>query len=85
MLLQTLYILDASALSEQLINVQKKVCQFVWCTIAMDSQSRASSDARNSKEEFVMYEQNDVLDDLRDHAIRTLGHDNLPDVQQRIT
>ncbi len=28
---------------------------------------------------YSMYEENDVLDDLRDHAITTLGHDDLPE------
>ena len=32
---------------------------------------------------YAMYEENDVLDDLRDHAITTLGHDNLPDCPSR--
>ena len=33
------------------------------------------------REEFVkMYQENDVLADLRDHAIQTLGHDNLPEL-----
>ena len=32
---------------------------------------------------YAMYEEHDVLEDLRDHAIRTLGHDNLPDCPSR--
>lgn len=36
------------------------------------------------RDEFrCLYEENDVLGDLRDHAITTLGHDNLPDVPSR--
>ena len=36
------------------------------------------------REEFVkMYQENDVLADLRNHAIQTLGHDNLPDLPSR--
>ena len=31
-----------------------------------------------------MYEDNDVLDDLRDHAIKRLGHDNLPELPKRV-
>tara|TARA_B100000287_G_scaffold133111_1_gene125146 strand:- start:59 stop:574 length:516 start_codon:yes stop_codon:yes gene_type:complete len=32
---------------------------------------------------YSMYEDHDVLDDLRDHAITTLGHDNLPECPSR--
>ena len=36
------------------------------------------------RKEFVkMYEENDVLEELRDHAITTLGHDDLPVVPTR--
>ena len=36
------------------------------------------------REEFVeMYENNDVLADLKDHAITTLGHDELPELPKR--
>ncbi len=78
--------LDASALVRTVNRcVEQGISQF---SMVHDSYGTHSPELPRMQEilrhEFVkMYEENDVLNDLRDHAIRTLGHDDLPEIPTR--